>query len=77
MGMLQKFDNSKYGLISKQIYDDGIVMRIGELIYKEVGQLYKVNGTTAMNILIGLDAVTKIEKLDNSRNFGDNSNNLE
>jgi len=70
MGMLQKFDNSKYGLIAKQMYDDGIVIRIGELTYKEVGELYKVDGIAAMNILIGLDAVNKIEKLDNSRNFG-------
>lgn len=70
MGMLQKFDKSEYGLIAEQMYFDGIVTRIGELTYKEVGELYKVDGTAAMNILIGLDSVAKIEKSDDSRKFG-------
>ncbi|MFW3346596.1 YDG/SRA domain-containing protein [Aliarcobacter butzleri] len=60
MGMLQQYDSKTiYGLAVKQMHDDNVVDRINKLTYKELGEIYNIDGTAAMNILIGLDAAKK------------------
>lgn len=69
MGMLQQYDlQTSYGSTAKKMYDDKIVDRINELTYKQLGEIYSIDGIAAMNILIGLDAAKRNGK---DRVFGD------
>jgi len=54
--MVGKSDSSRYGVAAKRMFEDNIVRKINELTYKNVDELYSIQGNAGMTILLGIEA---------------------
>ncbi len=61
IAMIGKSDSSRYGQATKRMFEDNIVTKISELTYKNVDELYSIQGNAGMTILLGIEAAKQNE----------------
>ncbi len=58
MRLLQNHDDTRYGHAALNMYQDQAWENINNMTYKEVDELYNIQGNAGMTILIGISAAT-------------------